>query len=223
MNRKALFPLLLLMLLAPSLARAEARPAAQPGGRRLLPMLKNETKDAKNLLPGRAPAAKTPTAPPINSRAVLSKAYQERAMKLLERYIPVKEFQISADVTPSDKALPRTPYDPNALTANAFENMAIEELETFVTRVQLEILIGTRLSSMKSKIDELLVKSLKLKRGRDRIRFDSLGIEVEPEAWQKQKLEMKQEMAMLEKQKEELMSELTAAKAKAEQVGPSFV
>ncbi len=144
----------------------------------------------------------------FNAGAALSRTFEERARELLERYVPSREFQVSANVTPSGRPLPRAPYEPKAVTSGASLNMTFDELDPYVGRVQIEILLSNRLKTSQKRLEDLLFKVMKLKKNRgDRIAFDALGIEIDSEEWQKEKAELKQELALLKAENDRLNRE----------------
>lgn len=194
--------LLLAGLLASPFARAETRAAAP----------------ARRAAPGAASAAKpaAPVEPPINMAAVLTRTYEEKARETLERFLPIREFQVAATVQPSGKVLPRAPYEPRALGASSILNMTPEELDPYVARISLEVLVSTRLKNATRRIEELLFKGLGLKRSRDRVTFGNLGIEIETDEWRKEKTDLKREMEILKSENQRLTQELATKKDKAD-------
>src|SRR3954466_4026 len=95
-----------------------------------------------------------------STAAALSHVYEERARGLLERYLPAKDFQVTAVVTPS-KLKPRAPYDPKQLSPGLFGEMSLEELSGYITSVQLEVMVSRSIAKSKRTIEEILFKSLK--------------------------------------------------------------
>ena len=128
----------------------------------------------------------------LSAATLLSRVFEERAAQILERYIPVRDFQVTAKVTASGKALPSAPYDPKGLSTGTLSNLQPEELDSFVKQVKIDVLLNERLTSTRPKIQALLAKSLNLKPKRgDRITFGNLGIEVVPDEWVKEKSDLK--------------------------------
>ncbi len=144
----------------------------------------------------------------VDTKAVLTEAFEQRARELLERYIPAREFQVSVNVTPTKKALPLTPYDPSGLILSR----STEELGTYVQKVELEVLLTARLASTKNRLQQLLFKELELsqKRG-DRVRFGDLGIEIDTDAWRQEKSELKNNLDRMKAENDRLGRDLARA------------
>jgi flagellar motor switch protein FliG len=159
------------------------------------------------------PGAQTTTSSSTISAAALSRIYEERAQQTLERFIPAKEFSLNAQVKSNNKKTLRAPYDPKSVDPGSLQNMSPEELDEYIAKVEIDVLITKRLQPSQKKIEELLSKALKLnvKRG-DKIAFSPLGIEVTDEAWTKERSDLKQELTLLKEQNEKLSRDLQLAK-----------
>jgi hypothetical protein len=145
---------------------------------------------------------------------LLSTLFETRARQILERHIPPKDFDLTIQVTPSAKAPPDAPYFPNALSPQALENTAPDELLPYIARIEIQVLLSTRVIKVKSKVEEILVSGLKLdkKRG-DRVSFSPLGIELEPEAWTQEKTVFEGELSSTKSENDRLNRELETEKS----------
>ncbi len=151
-----------------------------------------------------AEAEKRPVAT-VDTKAVLTQAFEQRARELLERYIPVREFQVSVQVTATNKAMPLTPYDPSGIILSR----STEELSAYVQRVDIEILLTSRLASTKNRLQQLLFKELELNQRRgDRVKFGDLGIEIDNDSWRQEKNDLKNNMDRLKAENDRLAREL---------------
>ena len=156
------------------------------------------------------------TEPGVGSGTLLTRVFEERATQILERYIPVRDFQVTVRVTPSGKTLPKAPYDPKGLSTGTLSSLEAEELDTYVKQVKIDVLLNERLASTRPKLQALLTKSLNLQPQRgDRITFGNLGIEVAPDEWVKEKSDMKMQIERIKAENEKLNRELTQAQSAA--------
>ncbi len=131
---------------------------------------------------------------------LLSNIYLEKAEESLSRYIPSNEYRIVVRVKPS-KVITQIPYGPFGVSS--FQSL--EKLSLYVEKVEIELFLSERLKKISEKIGDILKNDLNLDRTRgDSIRYSSLGLELAPEKWLKEKEELKSEVARLEKEKSKL-------------------
>lgn len=177
-----------------------------------------ENRAVRRAAPGQprtaAPAPVAPAAPTkeelVDLGALLSRSYEDRARALLERYIPSKEFQLTASAVSSGKQLKRAPYEPRSVTSASIATLPAEALRTYAARVSFDIALSSRVAGNRRKIEELLVRSLKLDAARgDRMAFGSLGLDIEDESWTKEKTDLKQELALIRSERDKLNRELS--------------
>ncbi len=134
----------------------------------------------------------------------LTRVLEAKANQILERYLSTRDFQISIEAYSNGKSLPkatRAPYEPRS-AAPKFSSLSIDELNTYVRQVKMDVTLTSRVKGATGKLEELLVRGLRLDKARgDKIIFSSLNIEIESEAWMKEKAELKQELATLRAEK----------------------
>ncbi len=162
----------------------------------------------------RGNAALGPSMTPAELGTLLSRNFEQRAIEALQRYLPAREFEVSVNVTPSGTALPRTPYEPKEVTNAAIANRTTDELKPYIRQVRVQVALTNRLMGSRKRIDELVSKALGLdaRRG-DTIGYTSLGIDVEDDAWRKEKSDLRQEMSLLKQENDKLNRELALAES----------
>ncbi len=165
--------------------------------------------------PALAPKAADPA---INMNLILSRSYEARTREVLERYLPPKEFEVIVDVTPNNKVLPNAPYEPRAQTPGAPLNMPIEELDQYVAKLRVQVLLSNRVASSQRRVEELLNRAIATNKKRgDIVSFSPLGIDLEDETWHKEKGDLKQEIEILRSVNDRVARELADAKATLDQ------
>ena len=156
--------------------------------------------------PAAAPARSQLTAAAMST--ILSRTYEERAREILERYIPAREFQVTADVTSNGRIPTTAPYDPASVAPTSTLNLSVDELDTYVRRVSVEVLVSTRLAASKKRLEDLVFKALRLKRNRDRIVLGDLGIDLDSDEWRKERADLRQELQLLKTENDRLSREV---------------
>ena len=141
----------------------------------------------------------------------LSKVFEGRIREVLERHLPTREFSVLVTATPSGKQLPNTPYVPKA-GGSAFAQLSDAELDAYVSKLSVEVLVSKRLSKSQAKIQELIAKNFKIKPNRgDRVTFSALGIEVTSDEWERERNSLRQELNLAKAEAERLNRELQTA------------
>jgi flagellar motor switch protein FliG len=186
------FVILMFATVASTNAFGEGKPAAKPATKGAAPAAAGAGRSTQNKVTG----------------PVLSHALESKARTILQPYVPASEFHVTVNATPGTKTFSGAPYDPNAVSSEAFESMTIEQLVGFSSKIEINILLGDRFSKSKKNIETLLFSAMKLDKNRgDGVTIGKLGISGEPEAWEKQRDEMNRQLETLKRDNEKLARE----------------
>lgn len=159
----------------------------------------------------------------------LSQLLQNHARIALGRHLRADEFQVFVKVTPAIRSGDRIPYLPETLPPLPSVETPPENLASWITRVDVEVMISARHKKQgNATIEAILTKSLALDKGRgDTIVFSSIGLNIDPPLSEIQRelvkaeadiRDLKGRLESVTLEREETKRDLTRTKTELEQV-----